>query len=84
MTDHTRPGRGSIETPCVKLCMLHPETGLCVGCARTGAEIAAWARMTPAERRVVMDDLPNRSPAPRGRRGGANARRTAGRDGTRG
>jgi hypothetical protein len=80
MTDHTRRTPGGIETPCVRLCMLHPETGLCVGCARSGAEIAAWSRMTPAERRVVMDALPDRTPAPTGRRGGAAARRG---DGTR-
>ncbi|MEO0958503.1 MAG: DUF1289 domain-containing protein, partial [Pseudomonadota bacterium] len=26
--------REPIESPCVNICMLHPETRLCVGCAR--------------------------------------------------
>jgi hypothetical protein len=66
--------RAEIESPCVKLCMLHPDTRLCIGCHRTGPEIAAWSRLTPVERRQIMDALPTRSAAP-DRRGGASARR---------
>lgn len=65
--------RAEIESPCVKICMLHPDTGLCVGCSRTGDEIAAWSKMTPEARRAVMADLPDRQPAP-GRRGGRAGR----------
>lgn len=76
MDDITRPpSGGAIETPCVKLCMLHPETGLCIGCARSGEEIAAWTRLTPVERRAVMATLPSRTAVPEERRGGAPARR---------
>ena len=35
--------REEIESPCVKVCLVHPATGLCVGCHRTVEEIAAWA-----------------------------------------
>ncbi|MEM6488641.1 MAG: DUF1289 domain-containing protein [Pseudomonadota bacterium] len=70
-----RIAASGIESPCVQLCMLHPETGLCVGCARTGNEIASWSRLTPAERRTVMESLPSREAVPRTRRGGASARR---------
>lgn len=66
--------RDEIESPCVKICQIHPETGLCIGCARSAGEIAAWAAMTPDERRRVMAELPGRSPAPSGRRGGRKAR----------
>lgn len=66
--------RAEIESPCVRICMLHPETRLCVGCARTGEEIARWSRMTAEERRAVMAELPLRSAAPAGRRGGRRAR----------
>lgn len=61
--------RAEIESPCVKLCVVHPETRLCIGCARSLAEIAAWSRMTPEARADIMRELPNRSAAP-GRRGG--------------
>ena len=61
--------RAEPESPCVDVCMLHPETGLCLGCARTRDEIAAWSRMTAAERAAVLALLPDRRAAP-GRRGG--------------
>ncbi|MEM6971801.1 MAG: DUF1289 domain-containing protein [Pseudomonadota bacterium] len=63
-----------IESPCVKLCMLHPETGFCVGCGRTGDEIAGWGGMSAEDRRAVMQVLPERQAAPDIRRGGRSAR----------
>ena len=65
--------RAEIESPCVKICMIHPDTRLCVGCRRTGDEIAAWSRMSPEERRAVIEELPSRPESP-GRRGGRQAR----------
>jgi predicted Fe-S protein YdhL (DUF1289 family) len=49
-----------IESPCVKICTLDTQAGLCRGCGRTLAEIAAWLRMTGAERKRVMAELPAR------------------------
>lgn len=70
-----RPAEAAIETPCVQVCILHPETRLCVGCARSGDEIARWTRMSAEERRAVMAELPAREAAPGRRRGGAGRRR---------
>ena len=66
--------RAEIESPCVKVCVVHPETRLCVGCKRTIDEIGGWSRMAPEARRAVMEDLPNRVARPSGRRGGRAAR----------
>lgn len=66
--------RDEIESPCVKVCLIHPETRLCTGCARSIDEIGAWSRLTPEVRRAIMADLPNRTPAPKARRGGRAAR----------
>lgn len=65
--------RNEPESPCVKICVIHPESRLCTGCRRTIEEIAGWSRMTPEERRVVMDQLPGRGHAAK-RRGGRAAR----------
>jgi predicted Fe-S protein YdhL (DUF1289 family) len=54
--------REEIESPCVKTCVIHPGAGLCVGCLRTGDEIAGWSRMSPETRRAVMAELPSRQP----------------------
>ncbi len=66
--------RSEIESPCVKLCVVHPETRLCIGCKRSIDEISQWSRMTPEARSEVMAALPARKPAPEGRRGGRSAR----------
>lgn len=66
--------RDEIESPCVKLCVVHPEERLCVGCFRTIEEISQWSRMTPAARAVVIADLPERAPRLIKRRGGRMGR----------
>jgi predicted Fe-S protein YdhL (DUF1289 family) len=53
--------RPVIESPCVRLCVIDPETRLCEGCRRSLDEIAAWGRMTPEQRRKIMADLPDRA-----------------------
>jgi predicted Fe-S protein YdhL (DUF1289 family) len=54
--------RDEIESPCIKICVIQPETRLCTGCLRTIDEIGAWSKMSPEARQVVMDDLVNRAP----------------------
>jgi len=49
-----------METPCVDVCVIDAPTGLCAGCGRTLAEIAAWSTLAPAERRKIMSELPAR------------------------
>jgi predicted Fe-S protein YdhL (DUF1289 family) len=49
-----------IETPCIKICVVDPETGFCIGCGRTRGEIGDWLGMTADQRRGVMDVLPER------------------------
>jgi predicted Fe-S protein YdhL (DUF1289 family) len=57
-----RPARPSalIESPCTKVCKIAPGSRLCLGCMRSIDEIAAWTRMSPADRRAVMQALPAR------------------------
>jgi predicted Fe-S protein YdhL (DUF1289 family) len=66
--------RAEIESPCIKICVIHPESRLCTGCLRSIDEIGAWSRMTPEVRRAVMDELPTRAGALTKRRGGRAAR----------
>ena len=62
--------RDEIESPCVKVCILQPETRICLGCFRTGDEIAAWSRLSPEARSAIMAELPERAKKLPGRRGG--------------
>ncbi|WP_417720455.1 DUF1289 domain-containing protein [Salipiger sp.] len=66
--------RDEIESPCIKICVIHPEARLCTGCLRSIDEITAWSRMSPDARRAVMADLPDRKARLAVRRGGRRAR----------
>jgi predicted Fe-S protein YdhL (DUF1289 family) len=61
----------AIASPCVNICAVDGASGLCVGCLRTLAEIAAWGGLDPTERARIMAELPARrervSPAARDR-----------------
>ena len=49
-----------VASPCIKVCIVDGESGLCLGCFRTLDEIAAWSALPEAEREAVMADLPGR------------------------
>lgn len=66
--------RDEIESPCVKLCVVHPATRLCTGCLRSIDEITRWSKMTSDERRDVIKALPTRQGLHQQRRGGRAAR----------
>ncbi|WP_300574609.1 DUF1289 domain-containing protein [Phenylobacterium sp.] len=49
-----------IKTPCIKVCVIDGQSSLCLGCFRTLAEVAGWARLSPEDREAVMAELPSR------------------------
>ncbi len=49
-----------VSSPCIKVCIVSGETGLCLGCGRTLAEIASWGGMNETRRRTIMAELPAR------------------------
>lgn len=42
-------------SPCIQVCRIDPDSGICRGCLRTLDEIAGWPRSTNAEKRAVLD-----------------------------
>jgi predicted Fe-S protein YdhL (DUF1289 family) len=40
-------------SPCINVCQVDRQRGLCRGCGRTLAEIAGWSRFDEAEKRRV-------------------------------
>ncbi|HRE21859.1 MAG TPA: DUF1289 domain-containing protein [Rhabdaerophilum sp.] len=59
MTD-TNTATSPVASPCTKVCTLDDPTGFCLGCGRTGAEIAGWLAMSPADRIALKAVLPQR------------------------
>jgi predicted Fe-S protein YdhL (DUF1289 family) len=66
--------RDEIQSPCVKLCAIHPQAKLCTGCFRSIEEITQWSRLSDAQRSTVMAQLPGREGLVKKRRGGRAAR----------
>ncbi|MGJ8547190.1 MAG: DUF1289 domain-containing protein [Sulfitobacter sp.] len=72
--------RDEVESPCIKICVIHPASRLCTGCLRSIDEISSWSRMSADERRAVLAQIPTREAAPKIRRGGRAARLARGKD----
>lgn len=66
--------RDEIDSPCIKICVVHPEARICTGCLRSIDEIGAWSRMSAEERARIMAELPGRKGLISRRRGGRAAR----------
>jgi predicted Fe-S protein YdhL (DUF1289 family) len=50
----------AIESPCTRVCVVHPTRKLCIGCGRSLDEIARWIDFDDAERTHIMAQLPAR------------------------
>lgn len=49
-----------VPSPCVSLCKMNRDSGLCEGCLRTLDEIIAWSRADDDFKRAVWAQLPGR------------------------
>lgn len=43
----------AVPSPCVSLCKMNAESGLCDGCLRTIEEIVAWSQADDAGKRAI-------------------------------
>lgn len=66
--------RDEVQSPCIKVCVVHPAERICTGCLRTIDEIGAWSRMSNEARAALVAELPARADRLKVRRGGRKAR----------
>ena len=66
--------RNEVQSPCVKICAIHPLERICTGCLRTIEEITAWGKMSESERTSLILELPKRQSNLTHRRGGRRTR----------
>lgn len=52
-----------VASPCVNVCVMDDERGVCRGCVRTLGEIANWPSYTRAEKLAVLDTIAQRKAA---------------------
>jgi predicted Fe-S protein YdhL (DUF1289 family) len=48
------------HSPCVGVCKIDDDSGFCLGCARTGTEVAAWPSLSSPAQDEVWAKLPER------------------------
>ena len=60
---------GKAPSPCINICKMNPQTGLCEGCFRTRDEIAAWSQAGDTGKRGIWDLIEQRIAALQGRPG---------------
>lgn len=66
--------RDEVESPCIKICVIHPAARICTGCLRSIEEITAWSQMSNEARAELVAQLPERAAGLKVRRGGRKAR----------
>ena len=54
---------GRTRSPCISICKIDPDDGLCIGCQRTIDEIAGWGAMTPEQRTDIWGKIAERKSA---------------------
>ena len=50
----------AVPSPCINICRMDAASGLCLGCARTLEEIAAWVSLDESAKAQVWERLPER------------------------
>lgn len=61
--DCARAFKENVPSPCVSVCRMSEQTGLCLGCWRTIDEIRAWSTSDDATRRQLWTTIEQRASA---------------------
>jgi predicted Fe-S protein YdhL (DUF1289 family) len=49
-----------VPSPCISVCRISADTGMCEGCYRTLGEISAWSRSGPDAQRMLWQTIQQR------------------------
>ena len=60
MPNSDKPKVTKLPSPCVSVCQMDSKDGVCIGCYRTRAEIAAWGSMDRDNQMLLLDILRDR------------------------
>ncbi|WFE87903.1 DUF1289 domain-containing protein [Roseibium porphyridii] len=64
-----------MNSPCIKICQIDRNSGLCTGCWRSLDEIAGWSSYSEETRSQIMSGLDSRRVAHETRGGGISGAR---------
>ena len=46
-----------VDSPCIDICTIDPDSNLCIGCGKTLEEIKNWFNFTTKEKEIVLKSL---------------------------
>jgi len=49
-----------VESPCISVCKMNPDTGYCLGCWRTRDEISGWSESSSEARWEIIRNMHKR------------------------
>ena len=49
------PSTAPVVSPCINVCVMSAQYGVCQGCLRTIEEISNWSRISNPERQGILD-----------------------------
>ena len=50
-----------VISPCVGVCLIDPQSELCIGCLRSSSEIAIWPQINNQRALQIMKEIKGRS-----------------------
>ena len=50
-----------VISPCVGVCSIDPQSGLCIGCLRSSSEIAIWPQIDNQRALQIIKEIKGRS-----------------------
>lgn len=55
--------QADVPSPCISVCSMNPDSGLCQGCLRTIDEITRWSASSPQAKRAIWASIAQRAAA---------------------
>lgn len=56
--------QGMVPSPCINICRMNEQNGLCEGCLRTLDEIAVWSQASDPQKLAILAQVARRRAAP--------------------
>tara|TARA_B110000259_G_C13668442_1_gene263282 strand:- start:72 stop:275 length:204 start_codon:yes stop_codon:yes gene_type:complete len=49
-----------VKSPCINICKIDKDSGLCIGCCRDGNEIFNWISFSQKQKKIVLSKISER------------------------
>jgi predicted Fe-S protein YdhL (DUF1289 family) len=50
-----------VKSPCINICKINNDSGLCIGCYRNVDEVSNWIHFTDKQKKIVISKIQKRA-----------------------